>query len=75
MHIKLRAKSGSKSAIKFSCSAQMSWTRPLNASFSFPTLDLVIGPIEICKGSLGLFGFSCSWVWLILSCCFSLLMF
>jgi len=42
----------------------MSWISPINASFSFWALDLVIGPLGICKASFELFICAGSWGWL-----------
>ena len=63
-HIKLRTWLGFNSIIDFVCAVKMSWISPINASFSFWALDLVIGLLGICKASFELFICAGAWGWL-----------
>jgi len=70
-HIKLRTWLGFNSILDFVCAVKISWISPINASFSFWVLDLVIGPLEICKASFELFICAGAWGWLSYSSWFS----
>ena len=54
-HIKLKTWLSFNSILDFVCVVKISWISPINASFSFWALDLVIGPLGICKTSFELF--------------------
>jgi len=70
-HIKLRTWLGFNSILDFVCAVKMSWISLINASFSFWALDLVIGPLGICKASFELFICAGAWSWLNCSSWFS----
>ena len=63
-YIKLRTWLDFNSILDFVCAVKMSWISPINASFSFWTLDLVIGLLRIYKASFKLFIYTCIWGWL-----------
>jgi len=63
-HIKLRTWSSLNSILDFVCAVKISWISPINASFSFQALELVIGPRGISKTSFGLFICASAWGWL-----------
>jgi len=70
-HIKLRTWLGFNSILDFVCAFKMSWISPINGSFSFWALDLVICPLRICKASFELFICASAWDWLNFSSWFS----
>ena len=70
-HIKFRTWLGFNSILDFVCAVKMSWISPINASFSFWALDLVIGPLGICKASFELIICAGAWGWLNFSSWFS----